>query len=169
MSVEVFTLYCGVSLFSSSRWTSTPITPKSSWFWTHKHCHQWSAHSRVQREDDPSAMERHLRVSVYCEVEDRHRPRHHQPQTLWVKQKLTFKYDGPRAAHMFQRQKAGRSDSHQSILIDVGPLHLLGTSACQNHGAAQYVQILLWHTFKHFTFRKIPPFVFELRQSDLAQ
>ncbi len=31
---------------------------------------------------DTSLTERHLRVSIHSEVEHRHRPRHHQPQTL---------------------------------------------------------------------------------------
>lgn len=34
---------------------------------------------------DPSLTECHLRVSVHSEVEHRHRPRHHQPQSLLMK------------------------------------------------------------------------------------
>lgn len=33
--------------------------------------------------------------------------------------------------------------SHQSILIHIGPLNLLGFAACQNHGASQHVKVLL--------------------------
>lgn len=33
--------------------------------------------------------------------------------------------------------------SHQSILIHVGPLNLLGLAACQNHGASQHIEVLL--------------------------
>lgn len=33
--------------------------------------------------------------------------------------------------------------SHQSILIHIGPLNLLGIAARQNHGASQHVEVLL--------------------------
>lgn len=33
--------------------------------------------------------------------------------------------------------------SHQRVLVDVGPLHLLGFGPGQHHGATQDVQVLL--------------------------
>ena len=35
------------------------------------------------------------------------------------------------------------TQSHQSILIHIGPLDLLGVAACQDHGAPQHVEVLL--------------------------
>lgn len=156
-SVLDFTLFCGVSLFSSSRWTSTPITPKISWFWTHKHLCQWYEHK------SSLSLLIHHWLSITWEFPSTVRlntgivpvttsPKPCKWTTPHKLNKLTMlyeasEYDENRAAHMFHTQQAGRSDSHQRVLIDVGPLHLLGTSSCQNHGAAQHVQIFLPHTF----------------------
>lgn len=43
--------------------------------------------------------------------------------------------------------------SHQSILIHIGPLNLLGIAACQNHGASQYVEVLLAKQKRNVTGR----------------
>lgn len=41
--------------------------------------------------------------------------------------------------------------SHQSILIHIGPLNLFGIAACQNHGAAQHVEVLLTKQKRYVT------------------
>lgn len=40
-------------------------------------------------------------------------------------------------------QPAGIMRSYQSILINIGPLNLLGITTCQNHGASQHIKVLL--------------------------
>lgn len=37
----------------------------------------------------------------------------------------------------------GAGGPYQGILVDVGPLNLLGSVPCQDHGSAQHVQVLL--------------------------
>lgn len=42
---------------------------------------------------------------------------------------------------------------HQSILIHICPLNLLGIAACQDHGASQHVQVLLTEQKRYVTGR----------------
>lgn len=37
----------------------------------------------------------------------------------------------------------GLGGPYQGILVDIGPLHLLGSVPSQNHGSAQHIQVLL--------------------------
>lgn len=37
----------------------------------------------------------------------------------------------------------GGGGPYQGILVDIGPLHLLGSVPSQNHGSAQHIQVLL--------------------------
>lgn len=135
--------------------TSIPITPRMSWFWKEARGNSVRAWALpVIQQAAPRGASAPSRVqggsylpvaAVLGQVEHRQRARHHQPQPLCEHRRVSASPSlapgrrGPAGA------VRGRGP-HQGVLVDVGPLDLLGSVPGQDHGSAQHVQVLLWGT-----------------------
>lgn len=85
-------------------------------------------------------------AAVLRQVEHRQRARHHQPQPLREHRRVSPSPSVASCPCVGRRAPAGAARGrgpHQGVLVDVGPLNLLGSVPGQHHGSAQHVQVLL--------------------------
>lgn len=101
-------------------------------------------------------------TAVLRQVEHRQRACHHQAQPLHKHRRVShgpLPAPGPstgggqqrgvnslareRGACAVQDPGARAGNAYQGILVDVGPLNLLGSVPSQDHGSAQHIQVLL--------------------------